>query len=48
VPPGWTETVATAAARRLAAEGPDAVRPIATWDDVRAAWTPIAEAEVRG
>jgi 2-amino-4-hydroxy-6-hydroxymethyldihydropteridine diphosphokinase len=43
VPPGWTETVATAAARRLAAEGPDAVRPIATWDDVRAAWTPIVE-----
>jgi 2-amino-4-hydroxy-6-hydroxymethyldihydropteridine diphosphokinase len=44
VPPGWTETVATAAARRLAAEGPDAVRPIATWDDVRARWVPLAEA----
>jgi 2-amino-4-hydroxy-6-hydroxymethyldihydropteridine diphosphokinase len=44
VPPGWTETVATAAGRRLAVEGPDAVRPIATWDDVRAEWAPLAEA----
>ena len=43
VPPGWTETVATAAGRRLAEEGPDAVRPIATWDDVRAEWVPLAE-----
>jgi 2-amino-4-hydroxy-6-hydroxymethyldihydropteridine diphosphokinase len=43
VPPGWTETVATAAARRLAVEGPEAVRPIATWDGVRAAWKPIEE-----
>lgn len=43
VPPGWTETVATAAARRLAVEGPDAVRPIATWDGDRAAWAPLEE-----
>lgn len=33
VPPGWGETVAGAAARQRAAEGPDAVRPIATWAD---------------
>jgi 2-amino-4-hydroxy-6-hydroxymethyldihydropteridine diphosphokinase len=43
VPPGWTETVSTAAARRLTAEGPDAVRPIATWDGPSATWTPIEE-----
>lgn len=41
VPPGWAETVATAAARRRAAEGPDAVRPIASWDADRGAWEPI-------
>jgi len=32
VPPGWRETVGTAAARRRAEEGPDAARAIATWD----------------
>jgi 2-amino-4-hydroxy-6-hydroxymethyldihydropteridine diphosphokinase len=32
VPPGWTETVATARDRRERIEGRDAVRPIATWD----------------
>ena len=32
VPPGWGETVATAAARQRLAEGPDAVRPMAVWD----------------
>jgi 2-amino-4-hydroxy-6-hydroxymethyldihydropteridine diphosphokinase len=31
VPPGWRETVATAAARRRRAEGEGAARPIATW-----------------
>ena len=31
VPPGWGETVATAAARRRVAEGPDAARAIARW-----------------
>ena len=31
-PPGWRETVSLAAARRRAAEGPDAVRAVATWD----------------
>jgi 2-amino-4-hydroxy-6-hydroxymethyldihydropteridine diphosphokinase len=38
VPPGWPETVATAAARRRIDEGDDAVRPIATWDADRARW----------
>lgn len=32
VPPGWGETVGSAAARRRRDEGPDAVRPVATWD----------------
>jgi 2-amino-4-hydroxy-6-hydroxymethyldihydropteridine diphosphokinase len=39
LPPGWDEAVAQAARRRLAAEGADAVRPIATWDG--AVWRPI-------
>jgi 2-amino-4-hydroxy-6-hydroxymethyldihydropteridine diphosphokinase len=43
VPPGWHETAATAATRRRGAEGPDAVRPIATWDGERSAWSPIDE-----
>ena len=38
VPPGWNETIASAAARRRAAEGDDAARPIATWDADREAW----------
>ncbi len=41
VPPGWDETVAAAARRRLEEEGPDAVRPIASWDGE--GWRPIAE-----
>ena len=32
VPPGWSETVATARARRERAEGSAAVRPIGRWD----------------
>jgi 2-amino-4-hydroxy-6-hydroxymethyldihydropteridine diphosphokinase len=40
VPPGWEETVATATARRRAADGPGAVRPVARWDDVRG-WVPL-------
>jgi 2-amino-4-hydroxy-6-hydroxymethyldihydropteridine diphosphokinase len=32
VPPGWGETVATAAARQRREEGPDAVRVVAAWD----------------
>lgn len=32
VPPGWSETVATARDRREVVEGPDSVRPISGWD----------------
>ena len=39
VAPGWAETVATAAARRRAVEGHNAVRPIATWDG--SGWRPL-------
>jgi 2-amino-4-hydroxy-6-hydroxymethyldihydropteridine diphosphokinase len=42
-PPGWRETVATAAARRLIEEGAEAVRPIASWDAVREAWRRLDE-----
>jgi 2-amino-4-hydroxy-6-hydroxymethyldihydropteridine diphosphokinase len=38
VPPGWGETVATAAARQRGIEGEAAVRPIAAWDGE--AWRP--------
>jgi 2-amino-4-hydroxy-6-hydroxymethyldihydropteridine diphosphokinase len=38
VPPGWTETVARARARRVQVEGPGAVRPVAQWADGR--WEP--------
>ncbi len=31
VPPGWSETVATARDRRARADGDDAVRPVAAW-----------------
>jgi 2-amino-4-hydroxy-6-hydroxymethyldihydropteridine diphosphokinase len=31
VPPGWGETVATAATRQRTVEGADAARPLATW-----------------
>jgi 2-amino-4-hydroxy-6-hydroxymethyldihydropteridine diphosphokinase len=41
VPPGWGETVATAAARRRIEEGDGAARPIADWDQAGAAWRPI-------
>lgn len=39
VPPGWTESVATARRRREVVEGPHAVRPIATWDPAEGGWT---------
>jgi 2-amino-4-hydroxy-6-hydroxymethyldihydropteridine diphosphokinase len=35
VPPGWSETIATARARRQREEGRDAARPIARWADGR-------------
>jgi 2-amino-4-hydroxy-6-hydroxymethyldihydropteridine diphosphokinase len=41
VPPGWHETVESARRRREAIEGPDAVRPIATWNGDRAEWKPL-------
>jgi 2-amino-4-hydroxy-6-hydroxymethyldihydropteridine diphosphokinase len=40
VPPGWGETVATAAARRRREEGQDAARPVARWTDE--GWSPLA------
>jgi len=40
VPPGWGETVAGAARRRRAAEGPGAARPVAAWDG--SGWMPTA------
>jgi 2-amino-4-hydroxy-6-hydroxymethyldihydropteridine diphosphokinase len=43
VPPGWPETVGTAARRRASIEGPDAVRPVATWDPDRATGQSLAE-----
>ena len=42
VPPGWTETVATARARRERIEGPGAVRPIAEWA-ADGSWSPITQ-----
>lgn len=38
VPPGWTETIATVAARRRLEEGKDAAQPIAAWDADRSVW----------
>jgi len=38
VPPGWHETVATAARRRAQVEGPGAVRVLGTWAGDR--WLP--------
>jgi 2-amino-4-hydroxy-6-hydroxymethyldihydropteridine diphosphokinase len=43
VPPGWGETVATAAARQRVLEGADAVRPIAAWDGE--GWVPLLARE---
>jgi 2-amino-4-hydroxy-6-hydroxymethyldihydropteridine diphosphokinase len=43
VPPGWRETVATAADRRRAIEGTDSARPVARWDTERRAWTSLAD-----
>jgi 2-amino-4-hydroxy-6-hydroxymethyldihydropteridine diphosphokinase len=41
-PPGWHETVARARARAQAADGPAAVRPVATWDATAGTWRPPA------
>jgi len=40
VPPGWGETVASAAARQWAAEGASAARAVATW--IGGGWQPVA------
>lgn len=40
-PPGWGETVMTARRRRERAEGPDAVRPVGTWDPEREVWVAL-------
>ena len=42
VPPGWTQTVETARRRREAAEGQEAVRPIAAW--AGGGWTALPAA----
>ncbi len=47
VPPGWHETVATAAVRRRRIEAADAVRPIATWDGDRSEWSPLPRRQPR-
>jgi 2-amino-4-hydroxy-6-hydroxymethyldihydropteridine diphosphokinase len=47
-PPGWTDTVAEARDRALAAEGPDAVVPVATWDPGRRAWRRLRAAGSAG
>src|SRR3954468_6886444 len=41
VPPGWGMTVETARRQAAAQEPPDAVRPIATWDQRAARWRPL-------
>jgi 2-amino-4-hydroxy-6-hydroxymethyldihydropteridine diphosphokinase len=41
VPPGWGRSVETARRQRLVAEGSDAVRPVATWDQAARSWRPI-------
>jgi 2-amino-4-hydroxy-6-hydroxymethyldihydropteridine diphosphokinase len=38
VPPRWHVTVETARRRQRAIEGPDAVRPVGTWDPTLGAW----------
>jgi len=40
-PPGWGVSVGVALGRRLAMEGPDAVRPVATWDVASGTWRPL-------
>ena len=47
VPPGWRETVATAARRRASVEGPDVVHPVASWDGDRSAWHSLEDAQPR-
>ena len=48
VPPGWTESVGSARRRREIAEGADAVRPIAAWDQLGGTWQLLAPAPLTG
>jgi len=38
VPPGWHQTVETRRRLREAVEGPNAVRPVGSWDAARGSW----------
>ncbi len=40
-PPGWGETVAAARERALAAEGPDAVQVVGSWDGLTDRWSDV-------
>lgn len=44
VPPGWTQTVASVRRQREAIEGPDAVTPVAMWNETKVGWTDRAPA----
>ena len=41
IPPGWHETVETRRRRRESVEGPDAVRPVGTWDPATGRWRSV-------
>jgi 2-amino-4-hydroxy-6-hydroxymethyldihydropteridine diphosphokinase len=41
VPAGWDRTVETARREHALLEGPDAVRPVGTWDPTLGRWAPI-------
>jgi len=41
VPPGWGKTVETARRGQVETESPDAVRPVARWDQAASDWIPI-------
>jgi 2-amino-4-hydroxy-6-hydroxymethyldihydropteridine diphosphokinase len=41
VPPGWGRSVETARRQQIALEGPDTVRPVASWDASTGRWLPL-------
>jgi 2-amino-4-hydroxy-6-hydroxymethyldihydropteridine diphosphokinase len=43
VPPGWSESVAAARARRESVEGASAVRAVAAWDPAADKWVELSE-----
>jgi 2-amino-4-hydroxy-6-hydroxymethyldihydropteridine diphosphokinase len=47
VPPGWGCSVESARRRQAELEGPDAVRPVGTWNAERGRWTPIDHPQPR-